>query len=59
MSADEQVLRAAFGPLFAQTIGRYFAQPAPVIDLKTERIQRNREASERRHTERNHQGDAA
>lgn len=60
MSADEQVLRAAFGPLFAQTLGQFFAQPAPVIDLHAERVRKAREASERRYVERhNHEGDAA
>lgn len=52
MSADEQVLRAAFGPLFAQTLGQFFAQPALVIDLRAERVRKAREASERRHEQR-------
>lgn len=59
MTSDEQVLRAAFGPLFAQTIGQYFADPAPVVDLKAERVHRNREASERRYVERHQPEESA
>lgn len=33
--------------------------PAPVVDLRAERIKREREASERRYQERNDTGDAA
>lgn len=45
---DEAILRAAFGPMFGQ-FAAYFPPP---VDLRAERIRREREASERRFEQR-------